>query len=192
MHANFGGTIRLGPVKPVRMLRYAAVRPRAVNGLSGALIDVLDGSEAARAADLQARIEALNARRVAMGRMTQEAADAANAAVAADDPDTYVSQVGDAFIEGAKEGETAELEWVGTVSEKIVSVPVKLAVQAANSAARGFFGNLPWWVWVGGVIAILWWTGAIGPGLFAATRGSARGVQAAGIRRLRRLSGAKS
>lgn len=179
---NVSGLPRIMAWKP-----HAGLGQARTMGMSGALWDVLSGSEAERARELEARIAELNARRVAMGRMTQAQADAANAAVVNDDPDAYVAQVGDAFIEGAKEGEQAELAWVGTVAEKITGIPTRLAVQAAESAARGILGSLPWWVWAGAVVGVLWWTGAIGPGLFMATRGSASGIQRRATRKLHEL-----
>lgn len=186
MHPSFSAPIQLSAPAPVPRMPWATPRPRVV-AVGGALWDVVSGSEAARARELQAKIEALNARRVAEGKMTQAQADAANAAVAADDPDTYVAQVGDAFVEGAKEGVEEEVQWVATVAEKITEVPTRLAVEAAAGAARGVLGNIPWWLWGAGIVAVLWWTGVIGPGLFMATRGSGRGLQRRAIRKLHSL-----
>lgn len=177
--------IHMGSGQSLTSLRPLSSLP--TRAVSGDLWDVVSGAEADRARELQARIEALNARRVEMGRMTQAQADAANAAVAADDPDTYVAQVGDAFIEGAQEGEEAEIAWVSSVAENITAAPTRIAFAAASSAAKGILGNIPWWVWVAAGVGVLWWTGVIGPGLFAATRGAGRGIQRRGIRRLHQL-----
>jgi len=103
----------------------------------GSLWDVATGSEAARGAELNARITAANEAAVAAGTMTQAQSDAANARL--DDPGTYRTQVYDAFEQGAKEGLLAEQTLVKNTATGLIS---------------GTLGFVPWWGWLVGAAVL--------------------------------------
>jgi hypothetical protein len=111
----------------------------------GSLWDVITGAEQERGDELNRRIIELNEQRVAAGRMTREQADRANTAVAADDPSAYRAAVGEAFLEGAAEGISAQQRWLNNAMNSVVSTGL---------------GYVPTLVWVGLGVYGLYYLGA--------------------------------
>ena len=167
----------VGTVIPANLLPSSTsvnVRLGQVTGVGdggwSSLWDVITGKEQKRAADLNAQLQQLNAQKLASGEWTPEQTARANANL--DDPSTYRSQVGEAFVQGAAEGLAAE------------QAAVKGAATGLVTSAAGF---LPWWVWVGGLGYVAWYLG-----LFTGIKGSLaparRARRAARASRARRVS----
>lgn len=110
------------------------------------LLDIFAPGETARAEELERRNQELNARRVAMGRDTSEAAQAQEAAFNHDGPGSFNAQIADAAAVGAMEG--------------LQSLPGK--VRGALTGTAGWtLAFIPWWGWALGAVALFVWLGGV-------------------------------
>lgn len=139
-----GATIPADYLPPSTSINVRLGQVSGVGGGWGSLWDVVTGKEAARGEDLNWRIQDLNAQKVELGQWTQAQAAAADARL--DDPSTYRTQVGEAFVEGAAEGLAAEQAAVRGTATGLLS---------------GTLGFIPWWVWVGGLGYAAWYLGLL-------------------------------
>lgn len=143
--------LRIAGVGRYRSESVGRYRDGATDGVGGwgDLLDVITGKATDDANAVDAKIMQLNADRVALGAMTQAQADAANAALLADNPEGYRRAVGDAAMEGAMDGLAAEQRWVKETLGDVV-----------GTVGKGVLGFVPWWVWVGGGAYVAYRLGA--------------------------------
>lgn len=149
----------------------------------GPLVDVITGTEQDRAAELNARIAALNETKrtlkefdlnieQSLGQITpaqrefgitQADALLAHQNAALGDPSTYRGQVADAAVEGAQEG----LAWEQRSVERVT-----------NAVVGNVFAFIPTWAWIAGGVYGLYYLG-----VFDDLKGSLKGAAAKKLRK---------
>ena len=92
------------------------------------------------------------------GLMTQADAAAANAHYAAGAADSTIegatAQVNDAFIEGAREGLAAELNFFTNILPDGIN-------KTLSTILKAIFKAIPWWAWIIGAAALFVWMGGL-------------------------------
>jgi len=157
------------------------MRPRVTNavmpsgrrtaGYSG-LLDIFTGynseEQQATSDSLDAQLAKLNDEARATGKIDQSTYDQTVAHIAQQVADTAAQpeQINQAFVDGVVEGYQNELkvlesvpQYAGKISGDVLSAVTKGTVSGVGSILGGVFGNIPWWMWVGGVAALFFYFG---------------------------------
>lgn len=93
------------------------------------------------------------AAREAAGTLTPEEESARYQSIFTQQIDGQDQAAADGFVEGAKEGLQNVLDAPGKV--------VGAVGDASSSMLWGIVKNIPWWVWVGGAVALFVWLGGL-------------------------------
>lgn len=166
-------TVRLsGTSRGRRNVTYHAItfQPAGrVAGVSG-LFDFLYGAPALQeqSSQLDQKLADINNQALASGKVDQQTYDQTVAHLAQQVQDTanITGSIDAAAVQGVIEGYQNELsaiqavpEFAGKLAGDVLTAATKGVSAGVGSIGKGLFGSLPWWVWVGGAVALFIYLG---------------------------------
>jgi hypothetical protein len=121
-----------------------------------------------QSAELDAKLAALNQEAKDTGKIDEDTYNATVDHLAEQITATQniPADIDHAWVEGALEGYKNELqvlesipEYAGRISGDVLGAITKGVTTGLGAAGKGVLGNLPWWVWVGGVAFLFFYFG---------------------------------
>lgn len=153
------------------MRQHFAFNSTAVNGvgswynpLTWEIVTGYDEAELqAKSRELDAQLAAMNQEAMTTGRISQETYNETVEHLAEQVAltESIDEDLNAATIEGLIQGYQNELavlqaipEYAGRLTGDVLGAATRGVTRGAGSILGGFFGALPWWVWVGGAAAV--------------------------------------
>lgn len=136
-------------------------------GLSDAIAGWWVKDDVAEGKRLDDELAALNRGSLERGVWDEKTYQGAEARRQENAGETYPVQVVGAFEEGWQDGEQTISNAVQATVETITGT----AQSIVTSPIRGLIRGIPWWLWLGGGIALLAYSGLL-PGVISAARGA--------------------
>jgi hypothetical protein len=159
-------------VLPLTRRPFVSVPVQGLGGIFSTVESWFTGYDSsqqqAQSATLDAQLATLNQQASQTGKIDEATYQQTVAHLAAQIEATQniPADVNQAFVDGALEGYKSELavlesipEYAGRVAGDVLAAITRGVTKGLGSALKGVGSNLPWWVWVGGAVALFLYLG---------------------------------